>query len=150
MSGNTRKRKTREEILKERRELRRDLGARGSVMALPEEEGKEFRWVNNQLISGVNRIQRMQELGWQIWHAENTEVDESTGATNIQSGTGGRLVVGLDEKHEPMEAVVMWIDKDIYDADQALKAERVDDLEDDIQKRPSQDGLYGNVRIGEQ
>ena len=148
MSESSRKRKTKKELIDERRQLRRDLGERGSLMNLPEEAGKVFRWVNNQEVSGINRINRLESIGWQVWQGENAEVDEATGLKNIQLGTGGRLVVGANEKFEPMEAVIMWIDKDLYDMDQALKAEQVDLSEQEIVDRPGSDGLYGNVQIG--
>ena len=148
MSESSRKRKTKKELIDERRQLRRDLGERGSLMNLPQEDGKVFRWVNNQEVSGINRINRLETIGWQVWQGENAEIDESTGLKNIQLGTGGRLTVGSNEKFEPMEAVIMWIDKDTWDADQALKAEAIDEQEREIVSRPGSDGMYGNVQIG--
>ena len=55
--------KTAAQILKERRKIRGDLGSDRDVMFTPKVPGRVFRWVNDELKSGRNRVNRLKELG---------------------------------------------------------------------------------------
>lgn len=150
-AGTRKTKKTKEQILKERRAERTDLGSMRDVMRTPEIEGFVVRWVNDEFKGGVNRIGRLKSLGW-VLVDENTESDAPTNVTesNVSLGTGTELIAGTTAEGKPMRAVLMMIDRDIYEADQQLKEESIREIEDGIFELQKEEGMYGAVNVGRQ
>lgn len=146
----TNKRKSKAEILKERRKLRGDLGSMRNVMQVPEVPDHEFRWVNDELRSGKNRVAQLERLGWAVWDGEHVEVADPNNVTegNLSLGDGGRVAVGTTERGESLQAVLMYIHSDIYHADQAIKEEAIAAKEAGVFSQGNETGMYGGVSIG--
>ena len=136
-------RKSREEKLAERREQRRDIGTMRDVMLTPKIDGYVTRWVNDELRSGQNRIQKMQSIGWEIATDEGLHfADPSVIEANKSLGAGYRIVVGQPDG-KPLYAVLMKIDEEIYEMDQQIKEEEIRDKERAIRDAPKKEGFYG-------
>lgn len=154
MAATSNKKLTREEILEERRKQRTDLGSMRTVMPYPSFEGSEkfmWRWVNNDLRAGVNRVKKLESLGWAVFNErEKFDVTQGTNVTesNIDLGSGVTLAVGTNARGEPLTAVLMYIRKDLYDLDQDLKEEAIRETEKDLLNQGQKEGMYGGVNIG--
>ena len=152
--ANTRNRKlTKEEALAERRKIRSDLGSMRDVMPYPSFEGSEdyqFRWVNNDQKAGVNRVQRLKALGWEVWEdRQRFDVGQATNVTegNVSVGGAVELPVGTSPTGQTLTAVLMYIDKAIYEADQELKEGAIREKEEGIFEQGNERGMYGGVRV---
>ncbi len=146
----SKKRKTREQLKAERRKVRDDLGSSRDVMRSPEIPGLVFRWVNDELRGGRSRIETLKERGWYVYEGQAPEVEAPNTVVdaNVSEGSGGTMIVGVDAKGAPMNAVLMCIDSEIYQIDQKLKSEKIKENEEELMGRSSEDGHYGNIRIG--
>jgi hypothetical protein len=142
--------KTKAQILKERRKTRGDLGSDRDVMRTPEVPGMVMRWVNDELKSGRNRVQRLRSLGWEVYDGEFVQVapPNDVSEANTSLGDGAMIAVGLTRENKPMHAILMMIPQDIYEADQEIKEEAIRAKEETIFEQGSEAGMYGGVRVG--
>jgi hypothetical protein len=140
------KKKTKAQLVAERRKIRDDLGSHASVLGFPEGHPElQFRWVNDVVTKfGTSRVADLQAKGWQVWTGEGpTEGD------NKSLGSGGDREVGLDGKGNPIRALLMYIPKEVYEIDQYLKEEALREKEKAITGETEQPGHYGNISIGQ-
>src|SRR5210317_753526 len=130
-TSNSGRKITKEKRLEERRKIRSDLGSMRDVMPMPKFEGSDkwrFRWVNNDMKAGINRVQKLMALGWGVWDKPDLfDVGRALNVTesNTSVGSGVELPVGTTARGEALTAVLMYIDKDIYEADQEIKEEEI-------------------------
>lgn len=155
-TNNSGRKISKEKRLEERRKVRSDLGSMRDVMPYPKFEGSDkwrFRWVNNDVKAGVNRVQKLLALGWGVWdQPDKFDVGRALNVTesNTSVGEGVELPVGTTARGEALTAVLMYIDKDIYEADQQLKEEEIQEKEEGIFELQNESGMYGGVRVGRQ
>ena len=144
-----RARQTRETILAERRAKRTDLGSMRNVMQSPDVPGLMFRWVNDELRGGRNRIEALKSLGWEVYDQE-VEVAPPNNVTesNISLGDGGTVAVGTTAEGKPLHAILMCIDADIYAVDQELKEEEILSREEGMLDQGKEEGMYGGINVG--
>ena len=121
--------------MQERRELRFGTDGYQNKLSFPQREGYMRRIVN---LKG-DRVARLQRLGWsvvsdsaiQIGDAAvsemNTEIDGAV--VTVDQGTG-------------MKACLMEIPLDIYQADQAIKAESIRETESQMRRSVPQGADY--------
>jgi len=142
--------KTKAQILKERRSIRGDLGSDRDVMITPEIQGMVVRWVNDEIKSGRSRVDRLKALGWVVYDGENVEVAPPNGVSdaNVSLGDGAMIAVGVSKEGKSIKAILMMIPEDIYRMDQELKEEAIREKEAAILDQGNQNGMYGGVRIG--
>lgn len=116
--------RSREELMAERRKVRHDTGTYKDVMTVPEEPGLWFRWVND--VEDGARVAQFLKLGWRLYDGDNVPVGDAnqTLETNVSPGAGAVVVAGKGVK-----AVLMCIDKEIWDMDQEIKQESIDATE---------------------
>lgn len=120
-------------ILEERRKVRGDMGTYQNLLTYPEDETLHFRYVNDS----NDRIARLQRLGWRVWEVDNFQVgDASVIDNNIDGVSGVRVPVG-----KGMTAVLMCIEKELWDADQELKEESIRETEKAMGKQAKGKGL---------
>ncbi len=147
----SRTKKTKAQILKERRKIRGELGSERDVMFTPKLPGMVVRWVNDELKSGRNRVERLKAIGWEVYDGQNVEVAPPNGISdaNISKGDGAMIAVGTTKEGKPMNAVLMFIPEEIYEADQAIKEEAIREKEEEmLSQGEGQPHMYGGVRIG--
>lgn len=124
-------------------------------MPYPKFEGSDkwqFRWVNNDMKAGINRVQKLMSLGWAVWDKPDLfDVGRALNVTesNTSVGSGVELPVGVTARGEALTAVLMYIDKEIYLDDQELKEEEIREKEEGIFDMEKEQGMYGGVRVGQ-
>lgn len=138
-------RRSREERLAARRQQRGDIGDMRNVLLTPKIDGYVTRWVNDELRGGVSRIMKMQRIGWEVVNDAGLEfADPSAIEANKDLGTGYRVSVGkMNDKGDPLYAVLMKIDQELYEMDQQIKEEEIRAKERSIREEPEQEGFYG-------
>jgi hypothetical protein len=143
-------RMTREELFAERRMERTDLGSMKMVMDVPEVPGLHFRWVNDEISAGRNRIERLKEIGYWVFDGSDVQIAPPNNVTesNISLGDGATVAVGTDAQGKPLHAILMCIDKKTYMVDQALKEEEILSREEGMLAQGDEEGMYGAVQIG--
>lgn len=141
-TGDSRPRKTRKQLLAERRSKRTDLGTFRDVMTVPQVAGKRFYWTNDQIKGGRNAISRMEKIGWQIYTGDFEVGDEIAVERDKSMGDAHKIVVGMNGT-EPLYAVLMWIDEDVYKADQSIKEEELKATEEGLREEANAPGMYG-------
>ena len=143
-------RKTKAELIAERRGVRNDLGSMRNVILTPDVEGLVFRWVNDEMRSGRNRIELFKERGWHVYEGRGVQVaDHNVKDSNTSLGSSSRITVGTTETKEALSAVLMCISKELYDIDQQLKQEEIDEAEQGLRDSANAGGHYGAIRIGD-
>lgn len=153
---NTQSRKmTKKQLLEERRKKRTDLGSMRDVMPMPTFEGADkyhWRWVNNDAKAGVNRVQKLMGLGYEIWtDREKFDVGQGTNVTesNVGLGSAVELPVGTSPTGDTMTATLMYIDKVLYEMDQEIKEDAIREKETGMLDEGQDDaGMYGGIRVG--
>ncbi len=110
----------------ERPTVREDTGRRARVplgdprpkMAAPQRLGYHRRWIND----AGDRLRAAEDAGYQFVEDEH-EVDES--------GRGVRrsMTVGTKEDGSPLRAFLMEIRNEFYEADQAVKQAKIDEVD---------------------
>lgn len=130
-------------VRKASRKERIPLGSPRQKLSAPTVAGKVRRWVND---SG-GRLPMAEQGGYDFVQDNG----EKIGDTNIGSGNqdmGSRIsrIVGTKEDGSPLRAYLMEIDEDLYREDQADKAARIKEVDDQIRlgnvERKADDGRY--------
>lgn len=89
-----------------------------------------------------DRIQEFLERGYELVADEAVSVGDKRVAKPTQSGSNVELSVGQGTK-----AFVMRIKKEWYDEDQAAKAAKVNEIENQMKADARKDGNYGSIKI---
>lgn len=125
-----------------RRKERIPVGQRNRLTA-PKRTGFKRRFVNMQL----GRVQMFEDAGYQLVTDQTYDPDNpgrvKVGDRSVAATPLGSAVV--EEVGGGQQAVLMEIREDWFNADQAKKARRLDEMETQIKHRPNKDGLYGSV-----
>jgi len=120
------------------RPRRTSIGERHRLTIRDRDAGYQYRLVNCNLESDPDRVERLQEIGYEIVPGK---VVGRTGDAKVDNpsavGSAGQISVGRGDK-----AVWMRIPKDWYIADQAEKQREIDDLENRTKKQGAD---YGSV-----
>tara|TARA_R110002126_G_scaffold169382_2_gene318367 strand:+ start:21 stop:500 length:480 start_codon:yes stop_codon:yes gene_type:complete len=140
----SRPRKTREELLAERREKRIDLGSFRNVMSTPNIPGKRFYWQNDHIKGGLNAVDRLLRLGWEIYTGDFEVADEMAVERDVDLGGAHKIAVGMNGP-DPLYAILMVIDEDVYLADQDIKEEEIRAKEDELRNSVNLPGAYGQI-----
>lgn len=94
-----------------------------------------------RFVRGKNsRVQAFLDGGYEIVEGG------SVGEKNVASGTqmGSRVTAPSGDSDDKM--YLMRIPKNLYDEDQAVKAAKVDEIEDQLKRRPKAEGLEGEIK----
>lgn len=100
---------------------------------------KEYRWVNDE----DGRVQRFIEGGWNPTTGDGIVIGERTVDASAAPGSVKEKHVGRGRK-----ALLMEIDKDLYDEDQQAKADRLNQLETSMKQEVLKD-RYGKLPNGQ-
>ena len=100
------------------RRARVPLGDPRPKMAAPKRAGYHRRWVND----AGDRLRAAEEAGYQFVEDE-IEVDEAG------RGTRRSMTVGTKEDGSPLRAFLMEIRNEFYEADQAVKQAKIDEVD---------------------
>ena len=125
-----------------RRQERIPIGQRNRLTA-PKRPGYVRRFVNTT----PGRVQMFEDAGYQLV-TDQTYDPENPGVVKIGDRTSGATPMGsavVEDVGGGQQAVLMEIREDWYNEDQAKKARRLDEMEAQIKRRPTKDGLYGSV-----
>ena len=122
------------------RPRRTSVGERNRLTIRDRDPGYQYRLVNCNLESDPDRVERFEEMGYEI---VPSKVVGRTGDAKVDNpsavGAAGQISVGRGDK-----AIWMRIRKDWYQEDQAEKQREIDALE---QRTKKQGADYGSVEI---
>ena len=129
------------------RPTRIPLAGRNRLAVKDKDEGYVYRYVNANLENDPDRIERMQEAGYEIVprkQAGSLGDHRIDNATPI--GSAGSISVGQGTR-----AVLMRVRKEWFEADQAEKQKEVDAVEQTMRKESKADygKLNPNARVDE-
>lgn len=119
------------------------VGTRNRLTA-PKRPGYVRRWVNND----PGRLQMFEQAGYKMVTDQNYD-PANPGSVRVGDPTGQRPApmgsTVVEEVGGGKKAVLMEIRKDWYDADQTVKARKLDEMEAQIKRRTKKDGFYGKI-----
>jgi len=115
-------------------------GTRNRLNVRGQEEGYVYRIVNDI----DDRVQSLQEMGYEIVTDKGVTVGDKRIANPTQEGSPVKVSVG-----QGIQAYVMRQKKEFFDEDQLAKAERVNELENSMKRDAKDSGFYGKLKIGE-
>lgn len=103
--------------------------------------GKDPNYVYRIVNDSGDRINEFLDAGYELVDEDSVKVGDKRVNKASAEGTKSQISVGQGQK-----AFVMRIRKEWYDEDQAIKQQRVDQLEATI-KEKALDGTYGKLEI---
>lgn len=115
-------------------------GTRNRLNVRGQEPGYVYRIVNDI----DDRIQTLQEMGYEIVTDKNVTVGDKRIANPTQEGSPVKVSVG-----QGIQAYVMRQKQEWYDEDQAAKNAKNDELEATMKREAKDAGFYGKLKIGE-
>ena len=115
-------------------------GTRNRLNVRGQEEGYVYRIVNDV----DDRIQSLQEMGYEIVTDKGVSVGDKRIANPTQEGSPIKVSVG-----QGIQAYVMRQKKEFFDEDQASKNARNDELEAQMKRDAKDSGFYGKLQIGD-
>ena len=115
-------------------------GTRNRLNVRGQEEGYVYRIVNDI----DDRVQTLQEMGYEIVTDKNVTVGDKRIANPTQEGSPVKVSVG-----QGIQAYVMRQKKEFFDEDQLAKAAKNDELEATMKREAKDAGFYGNLKIGD-
>ena len=115
-------------------------GTRNRLTVRGQEEGYVYRIVNDI----DDRVQTLQEMGYEIVTDKNVPVGDKRIANTTQEGSPVKVSVG-----QGVQAYVMRQKKEFFDEDQQAKNARNDELEATMKREAKDAGFYGKLKIGE-
>lgn len=129
--------KTRKEVLAEKRKKRRPVSGRVQKLAFDDvPSGYVARWVNDK----DRRVQDFLSAGWEfLTNDENTVTVEYD-----DMGTLVRRRVDKQLSGEPLYAYLMVIEEELYNEDQQRKQDNIDAMVEDLE-RGEASGLGGKI-----
>jgi len=113
-------------------------GTRNRLSVRGKEDGYVYRIVNDI----DDRIQSMQEIGYEIVTDTGVSVGDNRAANPTQEGSPIKVSVG-----NGIQAYVMRQKQEFYDEDQAAKAAQVNELESSMKREAESNGFYGKLNI---
>lgn len=125
------------------RKERIPLGTVRQKLSAPSVDGKVRRWINDD----GGRIPMAEQGGYEFVTDDGLKIGETNlGSGNQDLGSRVSRIVGTKANGEPLRAYLMEIDKDSYDEDQAAKAAKIKETDDQIRhgniERKPDDGRY--------
>jgi hypothetical protein len=121
------------------RPSRASLSQRNRLSIKDRDPNYHYRLVNANLQSDPDRVERMQEIGYEVVPGKKVG---QTGDSQVDNpspvGSAGQISVGKGDK-----AVWMRIRKDWYQEDQAEKQAEIDEVEQQQKNRAD----YGSLKI---
>jgi hypothetical protein len=119
------------------RPQRTPVGTRNVLSVAGKEPGYEYRIINDT----GDRVQEFLDAGYELVKDDSVRVGDKRVNKTSPEGSVSQLSVGQGQK-----AFVVRIRKEWFDADQAAKQKRVDELEAST-KLKALDGTYGKLEI---
>jgi hypothetical protein len=116
---------------------RTPVGTRNVLTVAGKEPGYEYRIIND---SG-DRVQEFLDAGYELVKENSVKVGDKRVNKSSSEGSVSQISVGQGQK-----AFVVRIKKEWYDEDQALKQQKVNELEA-ATKAKALDGTYGKLEI---
>jgi hypothetical protein len=114
-------------------------GTRNRLNVRGKEDGYVYRIVNDV----DDRIQTMQEMGYEIVSDKSVTVGDKRIANPTQEGSPIKVSVG-----QGVQAYVMRQKQEYFDEDQRAKNAQIDELEASMKKDAMSHGLNGSLKIG--
>lgn len=115
-------------------------GIRNKLNVRGQEPGYVYRIVNDI----EDRVQSLQELGYEIVTGKGVSVGDKRIANPTQEGSPVKVSVG-----QGVQAYVMRQKQEWFDEDQKAKNARNDELEAQMKRDAQEAGFYGKLKIGE-
>lgn len=123
------------------RPQRTPLAGRNRLAVKNKEDGYVYRIVNANLENDPDRVERMQEAGYELVPSEKVgRVGDKRVDDPSPLGTASSISVGQGTR-----AVVMRIRKDWYDEDQRAKQAELDEIEQTMKRESKSD--YGTLDL---
>ena len=116
---------------------RTPVGTRNVLTVAGKEPGYEYRIIND---SG-DRVQEFLDAGYELVKENSVKVGDKRVNKSSSEGSVSQISVGQGQK-----AFVVRIKKEWYDEDQALKQQKLNELEA-ATKAKALDGTYGKLEI---
>ena len=113
-------------------------GTRNRLSVRGKEPGYTYRIVNDT----DDRIQTLQEMGYEIVTDSKVSVGDKRIANPTQEGSPVQVSVGQGVKAYLMRQKQEW-----YDEDQAAKNAKTDELEAQMKREANEAGFYGKLKI---
>ena len=113
-------------------------GTRNRLNVRGQEDGYVYRIVNDI----DDRVQTLQEMGYEIVTDKNVTVGDKRIANPTQEGSPVKVSVG-----QGVQAYVMRQKKEFFDEDQQAKNARNDELEATMKLEAKDAGFYGKLKI---
>lgn len=113
-------------------------GTRNRLALRGKEDGFVYRIVNDI----DDRIQSMQEIGYELVTDAGVSVGDNRVANPTQEGSPIKISVG-----NGVQAYVMRQKQEYFDEDQATKAAQVNELESSMKREAESNGFYGKLNI---
>lgn len=138
MRGQERKRETDVDVREA--EIRQRVpvsGPRDILTVYGKDPNYVYRFVNDQ----NNRIARFQRGGWEI---VTDDLEVGAPRVGVPSSEGSPIKVSVGGA---IQAYLMRIMRELFDEDQAKKANQIDEIEKAIKDAPQREGLYGEVKL---
>lgn len=115
-------------------------GTRNRLTVRGQEDGFVYRIVNDI----DDRVQSLQEIGYEIVTDSKVTVGDKRIANPTQEGSPIKVSVG-----QGVQAYVMRQKKEFFDEDQRAKNAQHDELEAQMKRDANKDGFYGKLKIGD-
>lgn len=115
-------------------------GTRNRLTVRGQEDGFVYRIVNDI----DDRVQSLQEIGYEIVTDSKVTVGDKRIANPTQEGSPIKVSVG-----QGVQAYVMRQKKEFFDEDQKAKNAQHDELEAQMKRDANKDGFYGKLKIGD-
>lgn len=126
-------------IQKERTRRTPINGTRSRLSVRGKEPGYVYRIVNDT----DDRVQTLQEMGYEIVTDSKVSVGDKRIANPTQEGSPIKVSVG-----QGVNAYVMRQKQEWFDEDQAAKNAKNDELEAQMKREAKDSGFYGKLKIG--
>lgn len=115
-------------------------GVRNKLNVRGQEPGYVYRIVNDI----EDRVQSLQEMGYEIVTDKGVTVGDKRIANPTQEGSPVKVSVG-----QGVQGYVMRQKQEWFDEDQKAKNARNDELEAQMKREAKDAGFYGKLKIGE-
>jgi hypothetical protein len=126
-------------IQKERTRRTPINGTRSRLSVRGKEPGYVYRIVNDT----DDRVQTLQEMGYEIVTDSKVSVGDKRIANPTQEGSPIKVSVG-----QGVNAYIMRQKQEWFDEDQAAKNAKNDELEAQMKREAKDSGFYGKLKIG--
>lgn len=143
----TEKRETRETIQEDSRPQRIPVGEARDVLSVKgQDPDRKYRWVNDE--NDGERLAMFEQAGYR-YETDSKNLRIGTRKVSDTKGQGSKInkFVGKDKEGNKIFAYLMSIDKAWFEEDKALKAAKIDELEEGMEVPDNVD--YGNIKIND-